>query len=669
MKKKYIPALLLSFIILPNLAAGADTLPISGTVGLGFNLVDEENNSAKFQEYRDLDDTAYGMIDISGVNGQTHINLTGNNIGMDDQSYQFILGQYGISKFSLMYDDTPHNYTFGAKTGYSGIGTNNLSFAGGGAIPAESTWSSFDYAIKRSKFGGSAAFNFNSPFYLNASVHRLDTEGLKPLIITDRFTERAEIPEPIQHSTNSMELDFGYQTEQYLFELSGMLSSFENDFDSALLFSPTDSTKYVFSLPPDNDYKKIGAKFVVQDLPYSSSLSVSGSHGRVKNTLTTSQLNLAADASSNFAARLASLNTTTFEGDKTFTDILAAITSRPTMELDTKFSFTHQENSNKSTIIADSTNTNADHLFDFSKDVFAAEAGYRLPQQTKLTGSYEYVTLDRRNRPEFETTTDHIFTARLKNSSLEHATAQIQFKHLERDSDPTGGTNVAISDFDANDKSLDEAKLGIELYPMDNIDIGMDYTYTSTDYDQPVLTAGNIRGRGKDDSHALYLDALWRLPQGITLGGLVGYETREIESTNSNLSGGTNTPWGQNVEDDFWTYGLTGKMPLMDDKLHLDISWEYQKSDGESNFSIDPTLQNIATVADYSKKKLEAKATYSCSEKIGVTVGYLYEKYQYVDLQYENYAYIAPGSTYLSGAYAFNDYEANVGYAMLRYSF
>ncbi|MBU0947095.1 MAG: MtrB/PioB family outer membrane beta-barrel protein [Proteobacteria bacterium] len=95
--------------------------------------------------------------------------------------------------------------------------------------------------------------------------------------------------------------------------------------------------------------------------------------------------------------------------------------------------------------------------------------------------------------------------------------------------------------------------------------------------------------------------------------------------------------WTQDIDDAFWTYRLTTQFPIIGEKLHMILSWEYQNSDGESNFTTEGTsaLEGIDLSDDYTMKTLEAKAIYAFSEKLDFTIGYIYEKYEYEDLQYE----------------------------------
>lgn len=310
----------------------------------------------------------------------------------------------------------------------------------------------------------------------------------------------------------------------------------------------------------------------------------------------------------------------------------------------------------------------------YNKDTAGIDLGYRLPEKTKLAVGYEYLKMDR-STPAGGTavpngsTKDNSEYVQLKNSSLDWVTAKLRYKHVSSESDhgdvdPT--ILVAIPLNFQNHKS-DEWKLGFDLSPMDRLDLGLDYTYKKTDYDNTV------QSRTGDTRQNVYLDATWHVIGKATLSGSVGYETVKTENN------GIDDPqdYTQKTDDHFWSYGLVANVPgLLDDKLTLNLSWQYQKSDGEIDFGNDTTgnnLQNITQSDDYTKKTLQAKATYAIDPRLGVTFGYVYEKLEYSDIAYQNYSnyyvFDATYSGYFSGLNANPNYEANIGYLMVKYGF
>ena len=113
-----------------------------------------------------------------------------------------------------------------------------------------------------------------------------------------------------------------------------------------------------------------------------------------------------------------------------------------------------------------------------------------------------------------------------------------------------------------------------------------------------------------------------------------------------------------------------GQMPLMKDRLMLSLSWQYQQSDGETEFTTEgpSALLPIDDAEDYYITFVEAKALYAVTEKLDMILGYIYEDVEYEDLQYLGYEYQPPGSV-LTGAYADHDYETHLGYLTVRYKF
>ncbi len=57
--------------------------------------MDGQDNSAKYQEYRDLDDGLFGNLNLNYFKGSYYFGVDGKNIGLDDQSYLFKGGSYG----------------------------------------------------------------------------------------------------------------------------------------------------------------------------------------------------------------------------------------------------------------------------------------------------------------------------------------------------------------------------------------------------------------------------------------------------------------------------------------------------------------------------------------------------------------------------------------------
>jgi MtrB/PioB family decaheme-associated outer membrane protein len=677
MKKKIYSAVIVLSLAVPALAVAAEEnkTEVHGQVELGVRGVDSNANSAFFQEYSDLDDGIIGKVQLDAQKGAYHLELDAKNPGADDQFFQLKGGEYGNFKYKFKYNEMPHNYTFDAITPYTGLGTQNLTIVG---TPADtSTWTKFDYAVANKDYGGEVELSFKSPFYVNFGAERRERDGMRPYSFK---TGPAEVPEPISHSTNNLTLKGGYLGESLSASLSGLLSTFENDQKNYFVGDPTDINRNVV-LAADNEYSKIAGDLAWRDLPLDSVLAAGLSYAHQENSYTAAEIGFTPA----HLATLANLNRTNFEGDIDYTNASIALSSQPMDKLDTKIYYRYVERDNNSSIIsygadpATASTNNARELLSYEKNTAGIDLGYRLPGKTKLDAGYEYLNTDRSTElPAYtaattfyryanpESTTDDTVYLGFKNSALDWLTAKIKYTRLDRDSDldTTGVVNPTIytSRFDALAKTMDEWKLGFELYPAESVDLGLDFKYQHHDYDE------NNSSRTDEKRQSVYADVTWRAVQAATLSGFVGFEKTEIDA-NKRVNNELAPSRVETTDDDFWTYGLAANIAATD-KLTFNLSWQHQESDGALNFtSLDGTVYNNITEADdYTKKTLEAKAIYAIDPAVKLTLGYIYEKLEYSDINYANYANVV-GTSYYSGLYANPNYEANVGYLMVSYGF
>jgi MtrB/PioB family decaheme-associated outer membrane protein len=693
MKKLYCKVLLLLFAV-PAAAAAEGEVQVHGKVEAGLQGVDiESNNSAKFQEYRDVDDGFIGMFELDVLKSDYFLKLDAVHPGLDDQAIDLKGGRYGDFKYKLYYDEMPHNYSFNSLSFYRGLGTNQL------VVPADplatppnsfetstATWTPFDYSVQHKKYGGDFKLSLHSPFYVTVGAERREQDGTRPFSVR----ENIEAPLPVSYATNNLSVKTGYLGKTISTSLTGMLSSFEND-NKFLLWddpSPTSAATILQNsvLDPDNDFGKLTADFSWRELPLKSTLAMAASYANLSNSVSAEEVNL--NSRTLTGADLTDfnrLNRRTFDGDIDYMTFSIAAVSMPLAKLDTKIYYNYLDKDNDSSrIFYNATQgDNAKELLSYQKDTAGIDVGYRLPQRTKVDGGYEYENVDRSTRsPAFtsgtetvyrydnpESTTNDIFFLKFKNSTLSWLTANLKYKHLERDSDFTGIYNPyrerGVIRFDAANKDMDEVKLGFELYTFSWLDIGVDFTYQNNDYDN------NRETRTDDERKNVYLDLAWHTVLKATVSAFVGFENTETDANRiTNLQ--EETVYAQTVDDDFWTYGLALNIPNVVYKLSLNFAWQYQKSDGEINFDnsiTNTSLVDIKDSDDYAKKTFEAKAVYAIDPKLSMTVGYLYEDYEYSDVAYANYQYILNNSDYYSGTFFDQNYTANVGYVLLAYKF
>ncbi|MBN2808842.1 MAG: MtrB/PioB family outer membrane beta-barrel protein [Deltaproteobacteria bacterium] len=651
-------------------AAENPKVDVSGSITAGYRLTDDRsNNKARFLEYRDLDDNPFGAFALSLQRGTYYLTLEGCNIGQDDQSYRIKGTDYRNFSGAFFYDETPHNLSFDARAPYSGIGSPDLQLT-----PTLTKMTTFDYSVERKEFGGEITLTLNTPFYLSMELQRREQNGLKPLGSGD-YWSNLELPEPVDYTTNDLNLTGGYRGKTIQAAIRGYWSRFDNA-DNSMSRPYTDDT---ITLPPDNDYGKVAAELSWRDLPLNSLLALRLSYDRTESDISLSDLGL---------KQSSDLYRTTFSGDRTCTRANIALSSRPGPRLDTRIYYSYLDQNNDSSSISAMQDT---QIFAYNRNIAGIDIDYAIARHTSLGTGYEFENIERHNRLDGESTTDHSLYFEVKNSSLDFLSTRIRYKRLERDAqfkNHNQGVNPFtdgdewikryLRRYDVTDKSMDEIKLVLELYPLPQLDFGVEYSYQMNDYDKTDL------GLTEDKHHAVYTDFIWRASNRISLSGFAGYEKTEADSRHRQFAAGESADindlsdgafnWQKNRDDDFWSCGVALDCPDIIKKLSLHCAWQYQDSNGKVSFSsAENQLADINQSDDYDLQKLEIKLAYVVQAHTTVTIGYLYEKYDADDLQFADYTAFTPTGTipgsYLTGAYYDQDYKANVGYLMLSYNF
>lgn len=733
MNIKQIATVVAGLLLFSAGVAFSEETTVTGSVDLGVRIVEENKQSAKFLEYRDIDDGLYGSAVLDAFRNGYYLDLAGKNIGLDDQYYKLKGGKFGEFKYSLYYNEIPHNISFGAKTFYGGVGTNVLDyFATNRAKNTDAaytpnidtstnTWSRFDYATKRKDYGAGLELSLNTPFYFLTNVSQMEKNGVQPLgapsgVFVDKtgaqtspFGNMVEMPAPVDYKSKTLYLESGYRTKDMQFALEGTLNSFENANDYLTWRNPyvtTEKLTEVNSLSPDSDYWKIAAQGTIK-LPLNSALAVRGSYARLENSL--DLLNTIASSTSGGAGTSPAytqntpltVNRPTFDGDISYRTASLALTSRPIKPLDVKVYYNYLNKDNDSTRIEyanPSTGASTEsELFGYEKHNTGIDIGYKLPLKTKLDVGYEYLKINRDERLDTDTTTDHIGRVQIKNSYLDWLTAKVKYQHLDRTSnfiDGNAGTSATdanyirrfVRRFDATDKTQDAVKVGFDVEPAEHLNVGLEYAYKINDYDQTLL------GRTKDKRHEVYFDVAYEIPGVAKLYGYYDFEHVEYRSFHRNVSAptaagafdpsNTTTPasnynWAEFLKDYNYSYGVAATVPVVKDRLDFVASWDYQKADGKAKFETDAPLAtplaNIDNYDDMVKKTLNAKAICKVTKALNLTFGYWYENLEFIDAQYQGYQYVMNNTTspntYLTGALSDHDYEAHVGYIMASYRF
>lgn len=634
--------------------------------GMYIGVTGEGGGKAKFTEYRDLKEHggfyARGRFNLDTPNYFLRFDM--QDPGYDTQYYNLEGGMYGKFKLDLFYNEIPHNITFDARTFFLGAGHDVLIGTPNANV---GSWNTFDYSTERRRYGGSLRFDMFKPFFFDASYTREHKEGIKPAGITDNFANLFEIPEPVNYMTNEVKLSAGYAKNPVFLALNYYYSRFNNSNTNLFIIDPVGLTTSILSLPNDNDFYKISFKGAVK-LPFHTRLSTNISYGKG-----------ASDTS--FVP--------TFDGIVKRYNYDVILTSNPIRWFDTKIYYKYYKWDNKSEV---DPNVVEPVFFKYSTGTGGIDLGFRLPFKFYLTAGYKYVDTKREFHrapdEELPDNKDNIFSTELKWSGLDFMDLRVGYERMDRQTDwPNTVAHFAPANparmfaYQAQDR--DTFKAYIDIYPIDNLNVGLGYKYKRSNYEGDGVAGLGFLGLKWDQRNEFNFNIDYMIGKIAKVFGYFDYEKIKFDQ-NQFDTGFFGAPWSVKQTDATYGFGIGADIYVIPKKLTFKFLCDYVKANGLADYSLDPATFGLTGLPinlnrwdDYTRYGLKFKAIYNATPNLSFSVGYAYERFKYSDDQLDNYEYVVtPGSsgfdpvpTLLSGAYKDQSYKAHLVFGGLTYKF
>jgi MtrB/PioB family decaheme-associated outer membrane protein len=670
---------------------------LSGEVSATGALTHVNGSKAKFNEYRDLRDGLYGDIKIKYDEDKYFIDFHSRDMFYNTQRYKLGGGMWGAFKLNIGYSEIPHNFNYDARTFYSGVGTDTLTYPVHPPSTDTGTWSTFDYSTKRKNLNGGFKVDLLKPFFLDVSAARDEQAGIYPVGATGTTPGgiALELPALIDYRTDSINMLAGFAMKPVFISLGGQYSTFSNS-NALLRFrnpatvntaSATDS----YAMPPDNTYYRLNLKGAV-NLPFRSKLNLDMAMARTK-----SDAILANSYVSNVAGGLTSiaLSSPAFSGQIDTSSIATAVTTRPLSFFDTKLFFKYDDRQNKSDVITitDATRTPAvftNHPFSYRRVKYGTELGFRLPAKFYLLGGYCFSTIGR-DREDIPDNRDHLFNTELRWKGLSFLSARVGYERLDRRAEVHPPVPASFDTFtrrvDAAAKYRNTYKANLDFYPADNFSVTLGYRHRETKYPDTTL------GLQSDKSHEFVIDADYLILKRVRLFASFNYERVELDQTHRQSSSTFDptlppTPtafnWTALQKDENLGYTAGTEVFIIPEKLTFLAQYSFLRSNGYIDYTYllgaNPlpagrTQDNI-DIGDWDGYRLSfvlVKLSYHLTKSFSVSAAYLYEKYDYSDAQYDGYqlvpAVTGTNGAFLTGAYSESSYESSVGFVTLTYRF
>jgi len=677
----------------------AEEKGLEGSITLTGTISNIAGNEAKFNEYRDIRDGfgTYSRIRLNYDKEKYFFNFKSDDIGYDTQRYRLEGGLWGKFKSYLDYKEIPHNFTFDARSFYSGTGSGSLTYPTHPPSTNILTWDEFDYSIERRKYGGGFNLEMLKPFYFDVAASREERMGIFPVGVagTSPGGIAIELPQPVDYTTDIIKLEGGYSKNPLFLSLSFYYSQFKNDDNNLFFRNPatanTASATDVFTLSPDNDYYKLALKGSYR-LPLQSRLLLNLSSSRTKSEATLFPYR-GADVAGGVSP--ITLSDPKFDGKIDTKNYSLVLTSNPVSFLDGKIYYKYYRKDNKSDEITtiDGANTYVNHLFEYRKSTYGAEMGFKLPARFYLSTGYNFVKT-KREREDLPENKDDLITVNLRWNGLDFMVAKIGYEGLYRDAKFRGSTDpnnieTYVRRFDAAPKNADTYKASVDVSLLESLNIGLGYQYKNTDYKDTIL------GLKDEKSNSISMDADYMIGRFAKLFGYFAFERIKsnqfqrqftpADSPNPSASPTGNAfNWDLKQKDREYDYGIGAEVYVIPKKLTFTLKHDYVRSNGSTDLTYylgaNPlpagrTQDNIdiSNWDDYRLKAYLVKAVYDVTKRLSFSIGYAYEKFRYNDAQIEGYQFVpataGTNGAYLTGAYREPSYSSSIVFFGATYKF
>jgi MtrB/PioB family decaheme-associated outer membrane protein len=708
-------------------------LQINGAAGVGFyntHVNQGTIDASKLNEYRDLSNGFAGLLDLRARSDSYFVDFYGENLGREDQYIDLRGGSYGNYRYRVYGDWLEHNQGFSSaiRTPYTNPGgtvlrpfSNFTALATTPGSPAANTnvppWTGFDFSTERRDVGGAFEVSMGSPYYFRFDANEVRTTGIRNSSASQGTSPGngfIDLALPISYTTNNYLGEIGYQSPKASFAVNYLYSKFRNDnellqwqngyFGNQLDRSP---------LAADNEYSRWGANGTLRGLPYGSTLAGRFTYANAKSSVDplTSMLNSTAGA---FTATTPS--SSTFNGENRYTTASISLASLPARSVDSRVYYNYIDKSSDST---DLTFTNAAGLscatapnqrcftepYTFRKNNPGFELGWRFAPGNRLSGGYDYLYTARgEDRPDAENTKDNRVYLQWANTQVDDLSFRLKYVYLHRRSDfqlDNAGVNANdplylerfVRRFDVANVDQNALRAYVDYSPVAMLDLALEATYKKNDFTDTTL------GRTGDNRYEIYASVSYGSMDTMRFTMFGSYEKvkydsfhRTINASPCNAATGPNCfdpntaptsasfNWGADNQESNWMVGAGVDWKAVE-KLLIKSSLLYGQTSGSVDF--DPqrlangnpaaNLFPITAFDDTKRFSLVLRGIYEVTKNWEVTAGYSYERYRYSDDQYNGYQYTVPGTggqtSYLSGLYAFQDYNANIWFGMVKYRF
>jgi len=417
-----------------------------------------------------------GNIDLRGseysygnsADDKTRWRIFGTNLGLSSRSLTGEYGRQGAYRITFGYDEIPRLYSDSYQTPFLGAGTTHLTLPAGFVRAADTgsmstlaaSMQRYDVEARRQRSDIGLAYSLTSEWELRANLSSVDRDGAR--IRGAEFGNNGGnprtvlLPEPIDSSTQLIDMSLAFSGEDHRFTLSYHGSLFKNNIDalgwqnaysSAPWTGGTTGLPAGFPLPngqtsvaPDNQFHQLAVSGAY-DFSATTRLTLTGTRGRMtqNETFLPYTINPGLTSSALPRSSLNGLVETTF--------LNARLSMRPLRNLSVNASLRYEDRDNKTPLseyiyvggdsqLQPPPGSNSDRIRtnlprSRRQEQLMLDADYRLSSTTAMKAGWDHEDI-KRTFAEVERTTEDTYRIELRHGNTGPWTANASYALLVR---------------------------------------------------------------------------------------------------------------------------------------------------------------------------------------------------------------------------------------------
>ncbi|MBI4249474.1 MAG: MtrB/PioB family outer membrane beta-barrel protein, partial [Elusimicrobia bacterium] len=279
--QKIFPAALAALALAPAVWASDPAVSLD----FGGQAVRGDVASSKLDEYIDIPRGFYvESLGLRNYGDDYYFRLDGSKPGFKDQSLNIETGIWGLHKFSLGYDQTPHNLSNSARTFLRNDGEGvftlpdnlqtSLQTSTNNAAGFFSHTPGVPLRVDRSKSSFAYAYSPTGPWRVNLGYSAEKREGYKNIGVAYGHSQIEQALEPVDYLTHDLNVGTEYAGKTLGWRANYIFSAFANGIGSMIVDNPLRLTDGAASssgsstpgtarlaLPPDNHSHQFSTDF------------------------------------------------------------------------------------------------------------------------------------------------------------------------------------------------------------------------------------------------------------------------------------------------------------------------------------------------------------------------------------------------------------------------